>query len=194
MKSEFICLLKSGGLCVIFCTFILVGVAILLRTPFLSGWKAYLYRLLVLDIICCLILLVVSFFVCLKRESFLGFRFSSHVLCIGLATLFMALFFSLGPMVIERSYTVFSLAYMSDHAETVYTAEDIEIQFIDGYVEGANECQKRIDEQVYVGNLEQVDGGYRITEKGKRLIALFRLIEKIFPVPDENSIYPNGRK
>lgn len=96
-------------------------------------------------------------------------------------------------MTIERSYTVYSLADMTDHPDTVYSAEDIKAQFIEGYIEEANGSQKRIDEQVSIGNLEEVPGGYRITEKGKNLVELFRFLESIFPVPDESSIYPNGQ-
>lgn len=81
---------------------------------------------------------------------------------------------------------------MTDHAEAVYTAEDIKTQFIEGYIEEAQENQKRINEQVAIGNIEETNGRYRITEKGKRLVGVFRLVEKVFPVPDKNSIYPMG--
>lgn len=114
-------------------------------------------------------------------------------LYIGLSTVFMCLFFTLDPMVIERSYTVYSLADTTDHSDTVYSAKDIKTQFIEGYIEKANESQKRIEEQVSIGNLEEVPGGSRITEKGKNLVKLFRFIETIFSVPNENSIYPNGK-
>lgn len=116
----------------------------------------------------------------------------SRVLCIGLATLLMALFLSLGPMTIERSYTIYSLAEMRDSSQEVYSAQEMKGRFIDGFIEGANENQKRIDEQVSVGNLEPVDGGYKITSKGKRLIDMMRLVEAVFPVPDKTCIYPNG--
>ena len=72
------------------------------------------------------------------------------------------------------------------------TAE-IKQQFIAGYIEETQESQKRIEEQVYIGNMEETDGGYSITEKGVRLIKLMRYVEMIFPVPDKNSIYPNGK-
>lgn len=177
-------------MCIVFCGFIAAVVAILLRTPFLAGQKAFLYRLLALTVLCCMFLLIAAIIFFIKRETFWGLSFSTNVLCIGLSTLIMALFFSLGPMTIERSYTIYSLAYMADHAEEIYTAEEIKTQFIEGYIEGAQESQKRIDEQVYIENMEEVSGGYRITQKGRRLIGLFRTIEAVFPVPDRNSIYP----
>ena len=192
MKSEFMRLLKLAVLSVLFCIFISATVAILLRTTFLASQKAFLFRLLIMTAVCCVIMLISSVAIFLKRERLWSLSFSDFVVCIGISALAMALFFSLGPMVIERSYTIYSLADMADHPEKIYTAQEIETRFIEGYVEGAQESRKRIDEQVYIGNLEEVVDGYRITGKGLRMVALFRIVEWIFPVPDKNSIYPNG--
>lgn len=193
MKQELIKLLKLAILFIILSVSIAVVTAVLLRLSFWAEQKAFLYRLIAIALLCCVAFLIIGVFLFRKKETILGLSFSSSVLCIGLSTVFMCLFFSLGPMVIERSYTVYSLADMADHFDTVYSAEEIKTQFIEGYIEGANESQKRIDEQVYIGNLEEVPGGYRITEKGISLVKIFRYIEAIFPVPDENSIYPNGQ-
>ena len=193
MKSEIAHLLKSAVLCVIFCVSIAAGVAIMLRTPLFGRQKAFLFRLLFMAAICCSVLLIVNVILFLKKETIWGLSFSIYVVNIGLSTVLMMLFFSLGPMPIERSYTIYSLADMSDNSDVVYSAEDIKIQFIEGYIEGANESQKRIDEQVYIGNLKEVSGGYQITEKGKNFIKLCRMVESVFPVPDKNSIYPNGK-
>lgn len=194
MKQEMIKLLRAGFLFLFQCAGIAVGVALFLRTPLLVTQKAYLFRLLALDILCCMILLVFCIGWHWRRPLFFGFSFSEHVMLLGMATLFVALFLSLAPMPIERSYTIYSLADMADHGSRAYSAEEIKRQFIDGYIEGAQESQKRIDEQVYIGNLREVAGGYQITEKGERYVKLFRFIERVFPVPDENSIYPNGKE
>ena len=139
-------------------------------------------------------LLAVAVPVAIKRGSFFGMSLSAAVMCVGISTLFMAVFLSLGPMPIERSYTIYSLAEMADSEKEVYSAEEMKNQFINGFIEEANESQKRIDEQVYIGNLEEVSSGeYRITDKGARLIKLMRLVESMFPVPDETCIYPYGR-
>ena len=192
MKKEVAKILKAATVCIAMCLLIAAGVALLLRTPLLAGQKAYLYRLLILDAICCAVLIVAVLIVWGKKNDLFGLELSSAIMCVGLSTLFMALFFSLGPMTIERSYTIYSLAEMRDSSEEVYSAEGIKDQFINGFVEEAHESQKRIDEQVSIGNLEEVDGGYKITKKGKRLIDLMRFVESIFPVPDETCIYPNG--
>lgn len=193
MNEEIIKLIKLAVLCIVLCVAIAAVVALLLRTPFLAGQKAYLYRLLAYDAIACVVLLAVLVPVVVKRGSVFGLELSSVVMCVGLSTLAMAVFLALGPMPIERSYTIFSLADMAEEPETVLTTEEMKAQFINGFVEEAGETQKRIDEQVYIGNLEAVDGGYRITAKGQRLIKLMRLVESIFPVPDKTCIYPNGK-
>lgn len=185
-------LVKATFLCVCYCCIIAIIISIMLRVNFLSEQKAFLYRLLIMDAICCFILLLVCFAIVVRKGTILGMGLADNIMIVGLSTLFMALFLSLGPMTIERSYTIYSLANMTENAATVYSAEEIKQQFISGYIEEAGESQKRIDEQVYIGNLLEVDGGYRISEKGKRLIKIFRMIENIFPVPDKNSIYPNG--
>lgn len=194
MKREIVKLFKAVLFFVGLNSCIAVGVALLLRTPLFATQKAFLYRLLELDMLCCLVLLI--FFVCmhLRKPLLFGFPFCENVMLTGLATLFMALFLSLGPMTMERSYTIYQLADMADHAEQVYSAEEIKTRFINGYIEGKQEHRKRIDEQVSIGNLAKTDSGYQITEKGKRLVRLFRLVEKFFPVPDKNSIYPNGKE
>lgn len=192
MKQEMLKLVKATFLCVCYCCIIAIIISIMLRVNFLSEQKAFLYRLLIMDAICCFILLLVCFAIVVRKGTILGMGLADNIMIVGLSTLFMALFLSLGPMTIERSYTIYSLANMTENAATVYSAEEIKQQFISGYIEEAGESQKRIDEQVYIGNLLEVDGGYRISEKGKRLIKIFRMIENIFPVPDKNSIYPNG--
>ena len=193
MKEECLMLLRAVAVCIVLCVAIAAVVALLLRTPLLAGQKAYLYRLLAYDAIACVVLLAVLVPVTVKRGSLFGLELSSVVMCVGLSTLAMAVFLSLGPMPIERSYTIYSLAEMTDSDKDVYTYEEIKDQFIEGFIEEAGESQKRIDEQVYIGNLEETDGGYRITAKGQRLIKLMRLVESIFPVPDETCTYPNGK-
>lgn len=191
MKEEICSLIKIFKLCIIYSILIAGGTALLLRTPFFAKQRVFLYRLIIFDILCCAALIIINFIDCMRNEACCGgIKFSTRILCAGFSTVFMALFFSLGLMSIERSYTVYSLADMAEHADKIYSTKDIEQQFINGYVLGTDASKKRITEQLYIGNLEEIDGGYRITKKGKNLIGFFRFIEKIFPVPDKSSIYP----
>lgn len=136
MRQEFLKLFKCFILCVCLCLIIAIVVATLLRTPLLTEGNVYLYRLLVLTGTCCIVLVVICFFAYRKKMSLFNVSFSISILCIGLSTLFMMLFFVLGPMTIERSYTIYSLVDMADHSGQVYSADEIKDQFIEGYIGG----------------------------------------------------------
>lgn len=189
MKDQVIGLIKCFLLVIAECLIIAVVTAILLRIDFWEEQQAYLYRLLFIALLCCVALFIIFFILSAKRKLVWGLSFTNTSMTVIIAGLFMALFFSLGPMVIERSYTVYSLAYLTDY-DKLYTYEEIRDQFVVGYVD-AGATKKRIDEQVSLGNLERVDNKYQITEKGKILVEIFRLVEKVFPVPDTSSIYPD---
>lgn len=88
--------------------------------------------------------------------------------------------FTLIPVTVERSVSVFMLSYMSEHQDTVFTKEEIEEVFIDKYVEEFGAFEKRFHEQDVTGNIEKVDDGYVITKRGKFMVAAFRLVGKLF--------------
>ncbi len=114
------------------------------------------------------------------------FIMSSGLLC-GMA---MVLFVTLGPLTIDRSYTIFELADMAENENRVFTAEEVEERFSDIYIHQYGSTARRIEEQLSIGNMVREGEGYRITEKGKRLIGTFRLVEKLYPVEDTRIIYP----
>ena len=192
MKNELKKICMQILLCIFMCIIISISVSIMLHLNMFISVSTYIYRLYIMLFLTMVILIIVAFIICIKTNKIFNFTFSTSVLCIGISSLFMALFFSLGPMVIERSYTVYSLAYLTDY-NNVYSYDEIRDQFVIGYVDNGA-TQKRIDEQVSIGNIEKIGENYRITDKGERLIKLFRLIEKIFPVTDQSSIYPKKLK
>lgn len=188
MKKELITLLKAVGITAIFCILIAVSVAVMLRLGVWASQRAYIYRLIAMTIGICLLLCIVFAGIGTRRESIFGVGYATNVMCVGLAGLFMCLFFTLGPMTIERSYSIYSLAYMTDYDE-ICGYEEIRDQFITGYVDGGA-TKMRIEEQVSIGNLKKIGDKYEITKKGKSLIKLLRVVEAVFPVPDTGSIYP----
>lgn len=188
MKDEIKKLGKIILLCILICIFDSIVMAVLLRLSFWTTQKAFIARLNVMLLIASIILFVIGLEVFLKKKNVFGLNFCEMTLVIVASFCFMSVFATLGPMVIERSYTVYSLAYMTDHDEW-YTYEDIRDQFVTGYVDGGA-TQMRIDEQISIGNIQKQGQEYRITQKGKNLIWLFRVLESIFPVPDKSSIYP----
>lgn len=193
IKIEMQRLCKEGAICLCLSIMLAFMVALLLRTPIFIEQKAYLYRLLQLEGLCMGAIVIIDIMMFSKKSQIWGIAFSESILCIGITSIFVAYFLSMVPTTIDRSYTVYSLSNLADHADQVYSSEEIKTQFIEGYIEEANESQRRIEEQLHIGNLKEVSGGYQISEKGMRMVHLFRFIERIFPVADQNSIYPNGR-
>ena len=96
--------------------------------------------------------------------------------------------FTLIPVTVERSVSVFMLSYMSDHSDTAYTEDDIEEVFIDEYVETYGAFQKRFYEQGVTGSIEETENGYVITDRGETLVSMFRFIGKIFGT-DQRLLY-----
>lgn len=97
-------------------------------------------------------------------------------------------------MPMDRSYTIYTLAEMADNPKQVHSMEEIENRFIDVYIKEMQNTERRIFEQVEVGSLTEVEGGYQISDKGQRLIEMYRLLEKIYPVDNKTSIYPGDWK
>jgi predicted membrane protein len=119
-------------------------------------------------------------------------RFNVELIISGVIISILMVFFfvSIFLAVVDRSYSVFSLNYLEKHRENSFTIKDIEKNFIDNYVIGLDSIDRRIDEQLRIGNIEKVkDGYYKISKKGVRLMKLFRFIEEIFPVEEKRILY-----
>jgi hypothetical protein len=110
-----------------------------------------------------------------------------------ISALFCALFITAGPMPMDRSYSIYSVAEMSQHPDQVYSREEIEDAFYKGYILQNGATFRRIQEQLSIGNFEKVgENQYRITDKGRRLIAIMRLVEKFYPVDEKRTLYPGS--
>ena len=114
-------------------------------------------------------------------------------------------FFTLIPVTVERSVSVFMLSYMDTYtAETENTAnvsgdgnlnghftqDQIAEIFVDKYVNEYGAFDKRFDEQLTTGSIEQnADGTYSITDKGRFIVKMFRLISDVFDT-DKRLVQP----
>lgn len=179
------CLIWVGAF---LCTYI-VGTIIfilLFQTPVLQDVDVLMYRGIALLVIS--VLLIIAVLLLFKRFIYKEFEVKDILLialticCINLAL------FTLLPVTVERSVSVFMLCYMSDHSDTAYTEDDIEKVFIDEYIETYGAFQKRFHEQDVTGSIEETENGYVITDRGKRLVYMFRFIGEIFGT-DQRLLY-----
>ncbi|MCR4767153.1 MAG: hypothetical protein K5875_04265 [Saccharofermentans sp.] len=99
--------------------------------------------------------------------------------------------FTLVPVTVERSVSVFMLSYMDENSDQAFTQESVGEVFTSKYVEDYGAFEKRFDEQVVTGTIEEnPDGTYSITDRGRFIVKMFRTIAEWFDT-DRRLVYPN---
>lgn len=88
--------------------------------------------------------------------------------------------FTLGPVTVDRSISIFINGHMASNPKRVFTAAEIDRLFRDRYLTGMDQIARRMEEQQLTGTVERVGDGYRITDKGKALIANSRWMAHVF--------------
>lgn len=98
--------------------------------------------------------------------------------------------FTLLPVTVERSVTVYMLSYMEQNRAAV-TAEEFGSVFYDQYITEDDAFGKRFHEQEASGNMaREPGGGYVLTERGELFVKLFRLCAVLFHT-DQRLVYPS---
>jgi len=174
-------ILKMLGLYALICILEFALLSLFIHIRLFSG-KLYFFRMFIYAIISGVLLL--GGFIALRRFD-VELIFSGVIISILMVFFFISIF----SAVVDRSYSVFSLNYLEQHREEAFTMEEIEKNFIENYIIGLDATQRRINEQLRIGNIEEVKDGYKITKKGTRLIKIFRFIEKIFPADEKRILY-----
>ncbi len=100
--------------------------------------------------------------------------------------------FTLLPVTVERSVSVFMLSYMDQNDETGMTADEFGDVFYEKYIEDFGAFDKRFAEQELSGNMVALEdgSGYVITENGRFIVNLFRLCANLFDT-EKWLVYPN---
>jgi hypothetical protein len=98
------------------------------------------------------------------------------------------------PTTADRSITVFMLGYIAGDESVSYTKQELETVFADKYINEYDAFGKRLQEQIVTGTIEKTsDGRYRITDKGKSLIAIYDKITDWFLI-DKKLVHPDVAK
>lgn len=98
--------------------------------------------------------------------------------------------FTMIPVTVERSVSVFMLSYMDESSQNSFTQKDIETIFEDKYVNEYGAFEKRFSEQIVSGNIEKnSDGTYSITDGGRFIVSMFRTVAKWFDT-DQRLVHP----
>ncbi len=186
---------------------------LLIRLPLLKGINVLMYRGIVMIVIAGILASVLLvLFKKLRKVTWLSAK--DVVLVFILTCSINMVFFTLIPVTVERSVSVFMLSWMDTYSgededhytqdmmgpttdtndgnfqnkdstdsnlNGHFTQDQIAEIFVDKYVNEYGAFEKRFDEQLTTGSIEQnADGTYSITDKGRFIVKMFRLISDVF--------------
>ncbi len=138
----------------------------------------YTYYGLAILLVITIVLAILMFI--LYKKNLIGFDFKDCVITILVCFSINIFVFCMVPVTLERSISIFMLNEMSDNDE--YTKEEIEELFISKYVYEYEAFDKRFDEQLYTGSIEEIQNGYKISKKGDFMVDCFKVIKRIYNV------------
>jgi hypothetical protein len=160
---------------------------LLFHTPLFRSMEVLMYRGIVFILMTGILAAILMVLCKQKWESLFDFK-DVILMFLGFCCVNMVLF-TLIPVTVERSVSVFTLSYMEENPGA-YTVEDMEKIFQEKYVCEFKAFDKRFTEQIVSGNVEETEEGYVLNERGKFTVKFFRAISSLFHT-DERLIYPN---
>lgn len=121
--------------------------------------------------------------------TFVGFIYVSHWFRADFRTALTAALLSMSinltflvifPVTIDRSISVFLLAYMDQHPDKAFTPSQLRSVVSDIYVGQYQQIDRRVDEQLISRNVSQLGGSYQISAQGRAFVSFARVIAWIF--------------
>lgn len=174
------------------CSILFIG---LFHTTLFQSVKVLMYRGIIFLIITGILSAVLMYFAgkkILKKKSLIDTKDVLLMFC-GFCCVNMVIF-TLIPVTVERSVSVFMLSYMEESDKKSFTEEEIQDAFIDIYVKDFGAFEKRFEEQLVTGSIEETgENSYVLTENGEQIVRLFRTVAKWFHT-DDRCVYPITQK
>ena len=122
--------------------------------------------------------IIVSVILCVCIYFFKFLKFDHSIILF-----FICIYFwSLGPTILDRSVSITVLGKLSENEN--YSLVELNNDFKDTYVYRNKAVEKRIVEQVYNGNVNQIDGNYSLSKKGVLTKNTILYLTKIFNIDD----------
>ncbi len=186
--KKVLCTLLVYIVILIICTIVFI---LLFHTGFLKKLDVFFYRgcvfLAISGFVSILLTLLVKK---MFQELELDIKDILTVLCIFCGVTLA--WYTLIPVTVERSISVFMLSYMDQNDKAGITSDEFGKIFYDKYIEDFGAFDKRFNEQIISKNIEpSADGkGYVITNGGRFIVNLFRLCAKMFNT-EQWLVYPN---
>jgi len=160
--------------------FVTTAVFILLfHTPLLAG-NIYFYRGIGLLVITTL--LAAAMMLIFKKSHWGNFlTFKDILLALVLISNLNMTFFTLVPVTVERSVSVYLLGYLNKTSEPK-NKEQITKDFIDVYILKNEAMEKRFEEQEASGNINRQGDAISVTEQGRSILRLYNRISDIYNI------------
>ena len=151
-----------------------------IRLPILKGMHVLMYRGIVMIVLAGILASVLLVF--FKKWRKIEWLSAKDVVLVFILTCSINMvFFTLIPVTVERSVSVFMLSYMDTYSDRTYTENQVADIFVEKYVNEYGAFEKRFDEQLTTGTIVQnADGTYSITDKGSFIVKMFRAISDVF--------------
>lgn len=84
------------------------------------------------------------------------------------------------PVTVDRSISIFVLGQMAAHPDESFTPQAMSALFTSVYVDDHKQIDRRLREQATSGNVVKDGDGYRITGRGRAVIATARIVAALF--------------
>jgi len=183
-----------------FCVFIsaMILFSVFMRLDILQSIVTiYFFRLVIYIVISSVVVAAAILVIITAKKNVKLLCFIDNKLVLSgfvISILLIYAFMSLVPFASNRSYTIFSLAYLYENSDKSFSTDEMEQIFITGFVIEFGATEYRINEQLTTGYINMdPDGRYRISKEGKRFIELLRFIDIFYPTSaNPSSLYPNG--
>ncbi len=127
------------------------------------------------------LILTIIFIICLKRFNYFKLIDKKDLIIISLIFFFMHdTIYGLIPFNASRSVSVIIMGHFLNNKEKTFTQKEINSYVYKIYFEDIKAVKKRIEEQIKLGHLEELEDGYKITEKGIKNISIIGKITDIY--------------
>ena len=127
-----------------------------------------------------LTILLIFLLYLLIKKSILKFDIKDCIIIALLCFFVNVFFFGMVPVTIERSISVFMINEM--HKNGMSSKDEITENFVNKYVYEYDAFGKRLEEQTEINTIDEMNGQYDLSNKGKFMLNCFKVIDKIYGI------------
>ena len=180
----------------VYFSFILIGTVCYVLSFWINIFGTFdvlFFRGLVLLIIVCLIIALLLL-IAKKKSKILKDIITYRDILLICTLLFFLNNFIYGaiPFNVSRSNSIILVSFLYENKGSPKTEEEITRFIINKYFYDYKAVSKRLQEQIYSGNIQKVDNGYILTKRGEIIVETFRFITDLYN--EKNNFIKDGHK